>query len=411
MSGNIIAKLTISKNSDPDWHVERDFGQEVITIGRDNSNTLLLEDGKKIVSRQHAKIQFIDGDYHLIDCGSRNFTFLNDRKITPNKPCLLRSGDQVRISEYIIRYTSVQAAPESNAYQEETALLENPFGEDMQIIANLLNKVKRKYDVHEPSMRDSALRAAFHEMMTGIDIGSVGEIIGRELVPQNGFASDVLQSEPIVLSPEYEEPEAEVEVEAPAVHTPDQSEMILPSDTSTMLRIGQTLDMVAGSMISIVRSSENFRNNFLGLPMSRLASSIHVMTVEEFKEFLFTNSIAEEEAQNRFQQVKQQVDDSLQQYQALLDVYKTDLNDGMLHMLESLNPDKLKREYSQHSGFMKVVPGYVNSRVNQFLQTKLRELLAEQRDQEDDEAFRPLFVNTYMEKLSQHAAVPDYEEY
>lgn len=410
MSGNIIAKLTISKNSDPDWHVERDFGQEVITIGRDNSNTLLLEDGKKIVSRQHAKIQFIDGDYHLIDCGSRNFTFLNDRKITPNKPCLLRSGDQVRISEYILRYTSIQAAPESQAYQEETALLENPFGEDMQIIANLLSKIKRKYDVHDPAMRDATLRTAFHEMMTGVDIGSVGEIIGRELVPQNGFAADVLQSEPIMVPPEpaEEQPASESQV---AYTGQDPSEMMMPADTSTMLRIGQTLDMLAGSMISIVRSSENFRNNFLGMPVSRLASSIHVMTVEEFKEFLFTSSIAEEEAQNRFQLVRQQVDDSLQQYQALLDVYKTDLNDGMLHMLESLNPDKLMREYAQHSGFMKVIPGYVNSRVNQFLQTKLRELLAEQRDNDDHDSFRPLFVNTYMEKLSQHAAVADYEEY
>ena len=258
-------------------------------------------------------------------------------------------------------------------------------------------------------MREATLRTAFHEMMSGSEVGAVGEIIGRELVPQNGFASDVLQSEPIMVPPEpAEEPASESQV---GYTGQDPSEMMMPGDTSTMLRIGQTLDMLAGSMISIVRSSENFRNNFLGLPVSRLASSIHVMTVEEFKEFLFTSSIAEEEAQNRFQLVRQQVDDSLQQYQALLDVYKTDLNDGMLHMLESLNPDKLMREYAKHSGFMKVIPGYVNSRVNQFLQTKLRELLAEQRDQDDHDSFRPLFVNTYMEKLSQHAAVADYEEY
>jgi adenylate cyclase len=66
-------------------------------IGRDQACAVVLQDD--VVSRRHAMVQFAENDgYYLIDLGSRNGTFLNDVRVST--PCVLGSGDQIRIGEY-----------------------------------------------------------------------------------------------------------------------------------------------------------------------------------------------------------------------------------------------------------------------------------------------------------------------
>ncbi len=62
----------------------------VITIGRSRSNTLYLSHGA--VSRNHAKISLIDGQYVLSDIKSRNGTYVNKKRI---KNISLKHNDQI----------------------------------------------------------------------------------------------------------------------------------------------------------------------------------------------------------------------------------------------------------------------------------------------------------------------------
>ena len=66
----------------------------VVAIGRDAANTVPLDD--TTVSLSHALIRMVGREqYYLIDLGSRNGSFLNDRRIST--PKLLQSGDVIAI--------------------------------------------------------------------------------------------------------------------------------------------------------------------------------------------------------------------------------------------------------------------------------------------------------------------------
>lgn len=51
------------------------FVDDLISVGRDTSNTLSL--GDPAVSRRHCRIEKVEGGYELIDLESQNGTFLN----------------------------------------------------------------------------------------------------------------------------------------------------------------------------------------------------------------------------------------------------------------------------------------------------------------------------------------------
>lgn len=68
------------------------LGREPITIGRAETNTLVLNDGS--VSRNHARIDCGQNRYMLTDCGSKNGTLVNGRPIQAH---VLQEGDVVRV--------------------------------------------------------------------------------------------------------------------------------------------------------------------------------------------------------------------------------------------------------------------------------------------------------------------------
>lgn len=87
-----------------------DLTQEVITIGRDVTNELVVADAE--VSRQHARVSRTPGGIVLEDLGSTNGTFVNGERLTA--PRVLSSGDLVGLGENVT-YTFDVVAPESEA--------------------------------------------------------------------------------------------------------------------------------------------------------------------------------------------------------------------------------------------------------------------------------------------------------
>lgn len=71
------------------------LNQSLVTIGRRNSNTIVLNDDLR-ASRQHATITCqADGQYLIEDMDSANGTFVNEHRITGPHP--LSDGDMVRV--------------------------------------------------------------------------------------------------------------------------------------------------------------------------------------------------------------------------------------------------------------------------------------------------------------------------
>jgi len=66
-----------------------------ITVGRDESNTIVLED--VLASRFHAMIQKVKDDYFIEDLDSTNGTFVNARPVPPGKYVRLHPLDIILI--------------------------------------------------------------------------------------------------------------------------------------------------------------------------------------------------------------------------------------------------------------------------------------------------------------------------
>lgn len=73
-----------------EWTLSKD----VITIGRDPQNDIPLPDRQ--VSRFHARIERHGQQYWIIDCESKNGTFVNGHLL--EKPHILRDGDEIQVA-------------------------------------------------------------------------------------------------------------------------------------------------------------------------------------------------------------------------------------------------------------------------------------------------------------------------
>ncbi len=90
--------------------LEVDLGQ-TIAIGRVDTRQgiwpevdLTLDEGaEKGVSRKHALVRSSDEGVVLVDLGSTNGTRVNDRRLPPERPHLLKDGDTVRFGNLIAR--------------------------------------------------------------------------------------------------------------------------------------------------------------------------------------------------------------------------------------------------------------------------------------------------------------------
>jgi NADPH-dependent 2,4-dienoyl-CoA reductase/sulfur reductase-like enzyme/pSer/pThr/pTyr-binding forkhead associated (FHA) protein len=82
---------------------------KVITIGRQAGIHLLIDQAS--VSRRHAEIRYANGQYVLQDLGSTNGTFVNEMRLPPDAPYILKPNDRLRFGN-VVKFTFVQRAVE-----------------------------------------------------------------------------------------------------------------------------------------------------------------------------------------------------------------------------------------------------------------------------------------------------------
>ena len=70
-------------------------------IGRKESRYAELLKDLPLISRRHGKFVLRDGIWHIIDFGSTNGTYINDREVPANTPVKFEKGDKVDIGTYI----------------------------------------------------------------------------------------------------------------------------------------------------------------------------------------------------------------------------------------------------------------------------------------------------------------------
>lgn len=115
MSPNHSASLTLTVHGGDVSAAPRSvrLDHEGGTIGRAPECTIVLADPQRNVSRLHARIDWRDAGFLLIDCGS-NPTVLNERELDGSREAVLHDGDRLRIGAYVLA-VSIDAAGEPRA--------------------------------------------------------------------------------------------------------------------------------------------------------------------------------------------------------------------------------------------------------------------------------------------------------
>ncbi|MCH2204463.1 MAG: adenylate/guanylate cyclase domain-containing protein [Lentisphaerales bacterium] len=112
-----------------DSRVEEFSCLQIMTIGRDKSSTLHLHD--PLVSRNHGVIRAVGKEqYYLLDTGSRNGIYLNNRRISA--PMLLKDGDKITIGDTIIGFS--QDIIEAPALEDTLDNTATDFAETMHYV-------------------------------------------------------------------------------------------------------------------------------------------------------------------------------------------------------------------------------------------------------------------------------------
>jgi type VI secretion system FHA domain protein len=87
------------RNAAPEQALARRFDRLGGAIGRAPGNDLVLDDPGKYVSRLHARIEYRDDAFWLVDVGS-NPSLVNDRPVGIGRSAQLEDGDRVTIGDY-----------------------------------------------------------------------------------------------------------------------------------------------------------------------------------------------------------------------------------------------------------------------------------------------------------------------
>lgn len=394
----MLAKIIVTKTTDPQYRQEREFDQEIITIGREPSNAIFLEDPAKIISRQHAQIKREGDKFQLIDSGSRNSTIVNNKSLEPNDTCDLADGDRIKVGDYIIEYSAIAAA------SDQTVVYVNPFREQANHIARLMKEIQEKYDAENAGNRKDTLQMALKEafLLNGIENAQINKAFAEELVP----ASD---DDPA--------PAAPSESPAPAVAFSGDNSMIseIGVDVGLMGRVNQNLELLMDGMITLFKKAVEFRDQFVGIAMVETQTPLNTATPDQLKEFLFSDRISEDEAQKRFRVIKRQVDDIILHQTAQVNGYRALIDKGVPNLLQYLNPENLEKHFAKQkvsfglfSVPMSMVPFMVKSKAMSTYRQMIQELLDEGRVAYERRIFRPSFVDAYMKTLAD--SDPAYSE-
>jgi type VI secretion system FHA domain protein len=113
---------------------EHAFNKDQVSIGRAVGNDIVLPDVEKRVSSRHARIDRGRECYELVDLGSTNGTFLNDKKVRANTNVPLKNGDQILVGLYYLRFVGVGERPEKTIVVVDPSLKTAEIAEELPLL-------------------------------------------------------------------------------------------------------------------------------------------------------------------------------------------------------------------------------------------------------------------------------------
>lgn len=150
--------------------VECEYEQEVVRIGRQDSNEVQLEDPRRIVSGKHAEIHQKEDQFLLIDVGSKNGTRLNGEPLISGKEYPLKEEDQIAIGNFVLQFFPIireETKLEAVGVSEATI----NFSGTAEETDTLLEELSRAYADHpeNPEARRLRITEILREAVFSLD--------------------------------------------------------------------------------------------------------------------------------------------------------------------------------------------------------------------------------------------------
>src|SRR5437763_11830296 len=107
----ITLSVTSHRDAPPPLPLAHRFDRLGGSLGRAPGNDLVLDDPGKYISRIHARIEYRDGGYSLVDVGS-NPSLVNERPVGAGRSVMLADGDRILLGDYqLVVGIEPEAAP------------------------------------------------------------------------------------------------------------------------------------------------------------------------------------------------------------------------------------------------------------------------------------------------------------
>lgn len=385
-------KLVVTKVNEPDSPDEYVFEQLPVVVGRAGGSHLMLPDLKKVVSKEHARIDEHEGQYFLTDLHSKNHTFLNGERVAAGQPYPINEGDSFSIGDFIMQFLPI--AVSAMDFDERTVFdfnaTSNPFEEAAHQLVNVVQELRAAYDQESASHRQDSLRSAIQmALLTGgnaVDQHEVVSVISEILSPQQTVLHKLPPSETIT-----QEPEPLPQPEIPPY---------FPQPTNA--RQERVLGVFAEAGAQLVSVPWQFRYEFIGQTIMQPTDTafLYEGDGEMLKNALLSPEVSDQEFEDRLEHLRQALRELTMHQVALLDGYKAAVQEGGTRMLDTLDPDVVAEQLDLDSPIFKLLPSRAKAEVVEVLEDRVDEMRRDDWSVVEQRAYRPSFIKAYLARMT-----------
>lgn len=398
--------ITLRKTSDNSFNRKFEFTQFPVKLGREADNDIVLEDQRKVVSRNHAKIIDADGLTQIVDLGSANFTYLNGNKLFPNDENALKTGDLIKIGDYeldvVLEQIMVESAPQWD--DQKTMIFSNPFVDEVQKISDSILKLSEKYFYDESPLKGEMLRMSIMQGLDGLlsnDVNKVlSEYFASKFLDQNLSSPGKTEPSPKILSEEKPQIKSNTQTSHPAQSAKPQI------DYSFSSYFSESVDILLDTVTKLIQGYLQFRQEFFGVTIYQ---TIPTGSLKDIKEYLFNPDLSAEEQKKRISLIKEETQKLLTHQIGILEGYRTSATEGSQSLLQSLDPEIIERETlsKQTSAMDNLIPNAKKVKILEAIKTNYKKYISDPYHLEK-KYFRPPFIKGYQKRISAKNEVNEY---
>lgn len=398
--------ITLRKTSDNSFNRKFEFTQFPVKLGREADNDIVLEDQRKVVSRNHAKIIDTDGLTQIVDLGSANFTYLNGNKLFPNDENALKTGDLIKIGDYeldvVLEQIMVENAPQWD--DQKTMIFSNPFVDEVQKISDSILKLSEKYFYDESPLKGEMLRMSIMQGLDGLlsnDVNKVlSEYFASKFLDQNLSSPGKTEPSPKILSEEKPQIKSNTQTSHPAQSAKPQI------DYSFSSYFSESVDILLDTVTKLIQGYLQFRQEFFGVTIYQ---TIPTGSLKDIKEYLFNPDLSAEEQKKRISLIKEETQKLLTHQIGILEGYRTSATEGSQSLLQSLDPEIIERETlsKQTSAMDNLIPNAKKVKILEAIKANYKKYISDPYHLEK-KYFRPPFIKGYQKRISAKNEVNEY---